>query len=131
MASEFFDRVYRVVRLIPEGRVSTYGHIARFLGTGRSARVVGYAMNASHNDPTVPAHRVVNRKGLLTGKHFFGGSTVMEDLLASEGITVIDDEIQNFGGSAVRGEEQHISARRVHFVGLARMDGLLLHHLDL
>ena len=96
MASEFFDRVYRVVRLIPEGRVSTYGHIARFLGTGRSARVVGYAMNASHNDPTVPAHRVVNRKGLLTGKHFFGGSTVMEDLLASEGITVIDDEIQNF-----------------------------------
>jgi methylated-DNA-protein-cysteine methyltransferase-like protein len=97
MASEFFDRVYRVVRLIPEGRVSTYGHIARFLGTGRSARVVGYAMNASHNDPTVPAHRVVNRKGLLTGKHFFGGSTVMEDLLASEGITVIDDEIQNFG----------------------------------
>ena len=54
-------------------------------------------MNASHNDPTVPAHRVVNRKGLLTGKHFFGGSTVMEDLLASEGITIIDDEIQNFG----------------------------------
>lgn len=97
MASEFFDRVYRVVRLIPEGRVSTYGHIARFLGTGRSARVVGYAMNASHNDPTVPAHRVVNRKGLLTGKHFFGGSTVMEDLLTSEGITVINDEIQNFG----------------------------------
>ena len=98
MASEFFDRVYRVVRLIPEGRVSTYGHIARFLGTGRSARLVGYAMNASHNDPTVPAHRVVNRKGLLTGKHFFGGSTVMEDLLTSEGITVVDDEIQNFGG---------------------------------
>ena len=97
MASEFFDRVYRVVRLIPEGRVSTYGHIARFLGTGRSARVVGYAMNASHNDPSVPAHRVVNRKGLLTGKHFFGGSTVMEDLLASEGITVVNDEIQNFG----------------------------------
>ena len=97
MASEFFDRVYRVVRLIPEGRVSTYGHIARFLGTGRSARLVGYAMNASHNDPTVPAHRVVNRKGLLTGKHFFGGSTVMEDLLTSEGITVVDDEIQNFG----------------------------------
>jgi len=79
MASEFFDRVYKVVRLIPEGRVSTYGHIARFLGTGRSARVVGYAMNASHNDTSVPAHRVVNRKGLLTGKHFFGGSTVMED----------------------------------------------------
>ena len=97
MASAFFDRVYRVVRLIPEGRVSTYGHIARFLGTGRSARVVGYAMNASHNDPSVPAHRVVNRKGLLTGKHFFGGSTVMEDLLASEGVIIIDDEIQDFG----------------------------------
>ena len=73
MASAFFDKVYRVVRHIPEGRVTTYGHIARFLGTGRSARVVGYAMNASHNDPTVPAHRVVNRKGVLTGKHFFGG----------------------------------------------------------
>ena len=94
MASAFFDKVYRVVRHIPEGRVTTYGHIARFLGTGRSARVVGYAMNASHNDPTVPAHRVVNRKGVLTGKHFFGGSTIMEDLLSSEGIAVIEDQIQ-------------------------------------
>ena len=96
MASEFYEKVYRVVRQIPEGRVTTYGHIARFVGAARSARVVGYAMNASHNDTTVPAHRVVNRKGLLTGKHFFGGSTVMEDLLASEGITVVEDEIQNF-----------------------------------
>ena len=96
MASAFFDKVYRVVHHIPEGRVTTYGHIARFLGTGRSARVVGYAMNASHNDPTVPAHRVVNRKGVLTGKHFFGGSTIMEDLLSSEGIAVIEDQIQEF-----------------------------------
>ena len=72
MASEFFNNVYTVVRQIPEGQVTTYGHIARFLGTGRSARVVGYAMNASHKDPSVPAHRVVNRKGVLTGKHFFG-----------------------------------------------------------
>ena len=96
MASAFFDKVYRVVRHIPEGRVTTYAHIARFLGTGRSARVVGYAMNASHNDPTVPAHRVVNRKGVLTGKHFFGGSTLMQDLLESEGVTVVEDQIQEF-----------------------------------
>lgn len=96
MSSPFFDRVYAVVRLIPLGKVSTYGHIARFLGTGRSARTVGYAMNAAHSDPTVPAHRVVNRKGVLTGKHFFGGSTVMEDLLKSEGIEVQDDQIINF-----------------------------------
>jgi len=96
MASEFFDKVYKVVRQIPEGRVTTYGHIARFLGTGRSARVVGYAMNASHNDASVPAHRVVNRKGVLTGKHFFGGSTPMEDLLKSEGILIVEDQIQNF-----------------------------------
>ena len=96
MASEFFDRVYTVVRLIPEGRVTTYGHIARFIGASRSARVVGYAMNASHNDPTIPAHRVVNRVGVLTGKHFFGGSTLMQDLLESEGIRVVEDQIQNF-----------------------------------
>lgn len=96
MASEFFEKVYKVVRLIPVGRVTTYGHIARFIGESRSARVVGYAMNASHNDPTIPAHRVVNRVGVLTGKHFFGGSTLMQDLLESEGITVLDDQIQNF-----------------------------------
>jgi methylated-DNA-protein-cysteine methyltransferase-like protein len=96
MASEFFHRVYAVVRLIPEGRVTTYGHIARFLGSGRSARVVGYAMNASHSDQSIPAHRVVNRIGVLTGKHFFGGSTLMQDLLESEGITVVEDQIQEF-----------------------------------
>ena len=96
MAGDFFQKVFRVVRLIPEGRVTTYGHIARFLGTGQSARVVGYAMNASHNDRTVPAHRVVNRVGLLTGKHFFDGTTLMRDLLESEGIVVVEDEIQDF-----------------------------------
>ena len=96
MAGDFFLKVFRVVRLIPEGRVTTYGHIARFLGTGQSARVVGYAMNASHNDRTVPAHRVVNRVGLLTGKHFFDGTTLMRDLLESEGIVVVEDTIQDF-----------------------------------
>ena len=96
MASEFFDRVYNVVRLIPEGKVTTYGHIARFLGAARSARVVGYAMNASHSDQSIPAHRVVNRIGVLTGKHFFGGSTLMQDLLESEGVCVVDDQIQEF-----------------------------------
>lgn len=96
MASEFFDRVYTVVRLIPEGKVTTYGHIARFLGAARSARVVGYAMNASHSDQSIPAHRVVNRIGVLTGKHFFGGSTLMQDLLESEGVTVVEDQIQEF-----------------------------------
>ena len=96
MASEFFDRVYTVVRLIPACKVTTYGNIARFLGAGRRARVVGYAMNASHSDNSVPAHRVVNRIGVLTGKHFFGGSTLMQDLLESEGITVVEDQIQDF-----------------------------------
>jgi methylated-DNA-protein-cysteine methyltransferase-like protein len=96
MASEFFEKVYRVVRQIPEGRVTTYGHIARFVGAARSARVVGYAMNASHNDMSVPAHRVVNRVGVLTGKHFFGGSTLMQDLLESEGVRVVDDQIIEF-----------------------------------
>jgi methylated-DNA-protein-cysteine methyltransferase-like protein len=96
MASEFFDRVYTIVRLIPEGKVTTYGHIARFLGASRSARVVGYAMNASHSDQSIPAHRVVNRIGVLTGKHFFGGSTLMQDLLESEGVTVVEDQIQEF-----------------------------------
>ena len=96
MASAFFDKVYKVVRVIPEGKVTTYGHIARFLGESRSARVVGYAMNASHNDSSIPAHRVVNRSGVLTGKHFFAGSTLMQDILESEGIQVIEDRVQSF-----------------------------------
>ena len=93
----FFDRVYEVVRKIPYGRVTSYGAIARYLGTGSSARMVGWAMNASHTAlMEIPAHRVVNRNGLLTGKHHFGGPEVMCQLLASEGIEVADDQIMDF-----------------------------------
>ncbi|OYQ43799.1 MGMT family protein [Flavobacterium aurantiibacter] len=92
----FFERVYAVVRQIPEGRVSTYGAIAKCLGSAKSARVVGYAMNAAHNLPNVPAHRVVNRIGLLTGKHHFPGSNLMQQLLENEGIRVVDNQVQNF-----------------------------------
>jgi methylated-DNA-protein-cysteine methyltransferase-like protein len=96
-ASSFFDRVYEVVRRIPPGRISTYGAIARYLGSGRSARMVGWAMNQSHSiDAHIPAHRVVNRNGLLSGKHHFGGANVMQELLESEGIRVINDCIQDF-----------------------------------
>lgn len=93
----FFDKVYHVARLIPYGRITTYGAIAEYLGTRGSARMVGWAMNKSHSQKEyVPAHRVVNRKGILSGKHHFGGSTVMQQLLENEGITVIDDVIQDF-----------------------------------
>ncbi|MDX5325330.1 MAG: MGMT family protein [Bacteroidota bacterium] len=94
--TDFFDRVYEVVRQIPYGRVTSYGAIAKFLGAARSSRMVGYAMNASHAIEDVPAHRVVNRNGLLTGKHHFGGSRVMEQLLESEGIEVVDDRVVRF-----------------------------------
>lgn len=94
--TNFYDDVYQVVRLIPKGRVSSYGAIASYLGSKQSSRVVGYAMMACGNaNPPVPAHRVVNRQGLLTGKFHFGGDT-MEQLLASEGIEVKDNQIQNF-----------------------------------
>ena len=93
----FFDKVYEVAKQIPYGRVTSYGAIANYLGAARSARMVGYAMNGSHNKD-VPAHRVVNRKGLLTGKHHFGGTNLMQQLLESEGIAVIDNQIQNFEG---------------------------------
>ena len=97
MAEEnFFDRVYQVARKIPYGRVTSYGAIANYLGAARSARMVGWAMNASGADPTVPAHRVVNRKGLLTGKHHFDGTNLMQQLLENEGIKVIDLQIQAF-----------------------------------
>jgi methylated-DNA-protein-cysteine methyltransferase-like protein len=90
----FFGKVYEVVRLIPYGRVTTYGAIAEYLGSKGSARMVGWAMNASHTTcPPVPAHRVVNRNGVLTGKHHFDGEKLMEELLISEGITVVDDKI--------------------------------------
>ena len=96
MEPNFFERVYEVARKIPLGKVTSYGAIAKALGSGRSARMVGWAMNASHNLEDVPAHRVVNRKGLLTGKHHFDGSNLMQQLLESEGIVVIDNQIQNF-----------------------------------
>ena len=93
----FFEKVYDVVRLIPHGRVSSYGAIASYLGTRGSARMVGWAMNASHSaNENVPAHRVVNRKGLLTGKHHFGTPTLMQQLLESEGVSVVDDQIVDF-----------------------------------
>lgn len=90
----FFDQVYQVAKLVPYGRVTSYGAIATYLGAARSARMVGYAMNGSHNKD-VPAHRVVNRKGLLTGKHHFDGTNLMQQLLESEGIEVVDNQIQN------------------------------------
>lgn len=97
MENDFFDKVYQLVRLIPRGRVSSYGAIARYLGSSRSARMVGWAMNASHTQHDfVPAHRVVNRTGLLTGKHFFGGENVMQELLENEGIIITDNQIINF-----------------------------------
>ena len=92
----FFESVYKVVRKIPEGKVTSYGAIAKYLGTSISARVVGWAMNASHSDETIPAHRVVNRNGLLTGKHHFGGSNIMKELLENEGVEVKENQVQNF-----------------------------------
>lgn len=93
----FFEQVYAVVREIPEGRVTSYGAIARALGAGGSSRVVGYAMRVAGGAyPPVPAHRVVNRVGMLTGKRAFGSPTMMEQLLANEGVTVIDDQVVDF-----------------------------------
>ena len=92
----FFDKVYTIVKKIPYGKVTTYGLIARYLGTPKSARMVGYAMNSSHKFPDIPAHRVVNRNGLLTGRHHFFGSSLMQELLENEGVIVIDNKIKNF-----------------------------------
>ena len=92
----FYDRVYTIARQIPYGKVTSYGAIAKALGTARSARMVGWAMNASHSLEDVPAHRVVNRKGLLTGKLHFDGTNLMQQLLENEGITVIDNQIVDF-----------------------------------
>lgn len=91
----FFERVYAVAELIPYGKVTSYGAIAKYLGAARSARMVGWAMNASHLKDEIPAHRVVNRKGLLTGKHHFDGTNLMQQLLENEGVVVIDSQIQN------------------------------------
>ena len=90
----FFERVYAVVRQIPEGKVTSYGAIARYLASSGSARMVGWAMNASHHREDVPAHRVVNRLGLLTGKHHFGGQNIMQQLLENDGVTVKENQVQ-------------------------------------
>ena len=95
--SSFFDKVFEVVRQIPKGRVSSYGAIAETLGSAGSSRMVGWAMNASHLVvPPVPAHRVVNRNGMLTGKHFFGTGNEMQELLEQEGIEVKEDKVLRF-----------------------------------
>lgn len=93
----FFESVFEVVRLIPYGRVTSYGAIAKCLGSAKSSRMVGWAMNASHvAKPPVPAQRVVNRNGLLTGKHHFGSPNMMQQLLESEGVTVVNDKVKDF-----------------------------------
>ncbi len=93
----FFETVYQVARMIPEGRVTSYGAIAKFIGSPQAARMVGYAMNGSHTQKEfVPAHRVVNRNGMLTGKHHFGGPETMRELLESEGAIVEENQIKNF-----------------------------------
>lgn len=94
--TSFFNDVYEVAKLIPKGRATSYGAIAAYLGTKGSARIVGYAMNGAHLHEDVPAHRVVNRKGLLTGKHHFNPPTAMQERLEAEGVKVIKDQIQNF-----------------------------------
>ncbi len=97
IGSDFFKDVYEVVRLIPFGRVSSYGAIAAYLGAKSGARMVGYAMNAAHAEvPEVPAHRVVNRNGMLSGKHHFGAPNEMQKRLEKEGIKVENDQVVNF-----------------------------------
>ncbi len=93
---DFFDQVYEVVRLIPFGRVTSYGAIANYLGTKSGARMVGWAMNAAHTLPDIPAHRVVNRNGLLTGKMHFLDANEMERLLSNEGISIEKDQVRDF-----------------------------------
>ncbi|MGY5352337.1 MGMT family protein [Wenyingzhuangia sp. IMCC45533] len=93
---DFFKKVHQVAKLIPSGRVSTYGAIAQYLGVKSSARVVGWAMNAAHGDLSIPAHRVVNRVGLLSGKHHFEGTNLMQQLLESEGVEVKENKVVNF-----------------------------------
>jgi methylated-DNA-protein-cysteine methyltransferase related protein len=95
-SENFFEKVYTIARLIPYGRVTTYGAIAIYLGAARSARMVGWAMNKAHSLEDIPAHRVVNRKGILTGKHHFDGTNLMQQLLENEGIIVCKNQIQNF-----------------------------------
>ncbi len=95
--SSFYDKIYEVVKQIPVGRVTSYGAIAEYLGSKGGARMVGWAMNSAHNlKEHIPAHRVVNRNGMLSGKHHFPGENMMQELLESEGIIIINDQIQNF-----------------------------------
>ncbi len=96
MEANFFERVYEIARQIPEGKVTSYGAIAKALGTARSARMVGWAMNASHAREDVPAHRVVNRNGLLSGKHHFEGTNLMQQLLENEGVKIVNNQIVDF-----------------------------------
>ncbi len=97
MEESFFIKVYEVAKKIPCGRVTSYGAIAKYLGASRSSRMVGWAMNYSHtHNENIPAHRVVNRNGHLTGKHHFGSPDIMKQLLESEGIQVVNDRIINF-----------------------------------
>lgn len=92
----FFDKVYEVTKQVPPGRVTSYGAIAKAIGAGKSARMVGWAMNSASKMEDVPAHRVVNRNGLLTGKHHFGGTFAMQQLLEAEGVKVDNDKVVNF-----------------------------------
>lgn len=89
----FFERVYQIVKLVPYGRITTYGAIAKVLGSPQSARMVGWALNASHGSSDIPAHRVVNKSGLLTGKHHFQGKNLMQQLLENEGVVIEDNKI--------------------------------------
>lgn len=94
--TSFFEQVFEVAKLIPKGRVTSYGAIAFFLGAKSSARMVGWAMNAAHTMPQIPAHRVVNRNGMLSGKMHFATPTQMEELLKKEKINVVNDQIVDF-----------------------------------
>ena len=94
--NDFFKNVFDVVRLVPKGRITSYGAIAKYLGTGGSARMVGWAMNNAHAMPEIPAHRVVNREGVLTGKLHFGTLNEMQELLEKENIKVLNDKVENF-----------------------------------
>jgi methylated-DNA-protein-cysteine methyltransferase-like protein len=94
--AHFFERVYEIAKQIPPGRVTTYGAIAKALGAAKSSRMVGWAMNASHNNIDIPAHRVVNRIGILSGKHHFQGTNLMQQLLENEGIKVENNQIIGF-----------------------------------
>ncbi len=92
----FFEKVYDVVRRIPQGKVTTYGAIAKTIGSPQASRMVGYALNALHGRDDVPAHRVVNRRGMLSGKSYFQGTHLMQQLLENEGIKVENNAVKNF-----------------------------------